>query len=92
LRSEQPSLEHLILDLISLDYHQTHSIYSPMHEFMNQDHAVAAAESFIQTLMVQIEQPDTDPHDEELLGSILTRRGKPRDRYPCRCPPESRGT
>ena len=23
LRSEQPSLEHLILDLISLDYHQT---------------------------------------------------------------------
>ncbi|PLX35485.1 MAG: hydrogenase 2 small subunit, partial [Hyphomicrobiales bacterium] len=23
LRSEQPSLEHLILDLVSLDYHQT---------------------------------------------------------------------
>jgi hypothetical protein len=27
-----------------------------------------------------------------LLGSILTRRGSPRDRYPCRCQPESRGT
>jgi [NiFe] hydrogenase assembly HybE family chaperone len=50
---------------------QTHSLYSPMHEFMNQDHAVAAAESFMQTLMVEVENPDTDPHDEELLGRIL---------------------
>lgn len=50
---------------------QTHSIYSPMHEFMNQDHAVAAAESFMQTLMVEVEHPDTDPHDEELLGRIM---------------------
>jgi [NiFe] hydrogenase assembly HybE family chaperone len=50
---------------------QTHSLYSPMHEFMNQDHAVAAAESFMQTLMVEVEHPDSDPHDEELLGRIL---------------------
>ncbi len=50
---------------------QTHSLYSPMHEFMNQDHAVAAAESFMQTLMVAVEHPETDPHDEELLGRIL---------------------
>ena len=32
---------------------------------------LAAAESFLQTLMVEVEQPDTDPHDEELLGRIL---------------------
>ncbi len=50
---------------------QTHSLYSPMHEFMNQDHAVAAAESFMQTLMVPVEHPESDPHDEELLGRIL---------------------
>ncbi len=50
---------------------QTHSIYSPMHEFMNQDHAAAAATSFMQTLMVEVEQPDQDPYDEELLGRIL---------------------
>jgi len=50
---------------------QTHSLYSPMHEFANQDHALAAAESFLQTLMVEVEQPDKDPHDEELLGRIL---------------------
>jgi DNA/RNA-binding domain of Phe-tRNA-synthetase-like protein len=42
-----------------------------MHEFMNQDHAVAAAESFMQILMVEVEEPDTDPHDEALLGRIL---------------------
>jgi [NiFe] hydrogenase assembly HybE family chaperone len=50
---------------------QSHSLYSPMHEFMNQEHAVAAAESFMQTLMVEVEEPETDPHDEELLGRIL---------------------
>lgn len=50
---------------------QTHSLYSPMQEFANQDHALAAAESFLQTLMVEVEQPETDPHDEELLGRIL---------------------
>jgi [NiFe] hydrogenase assembly HybE family chaperone len=50
---------------------QTHALYSPMHEFLNQDHAVAAAETFMQTLMVEVEQPDSDPDDEELLGRIL---------------------
>ena len=50
---------------------QTHSLYSPMHEFMDQEHALAAAESFMQTLMVEVENPHTDPHDEELLGRIL---------------------
>jgi [NiFe] hydrogenase assembly HybE family chaperone len=50
---------------------QTHSLYSPMHEFANQEHAEAAARSFMQTLMVEVEEPDEDPYDEELLGRIL---------------------
>ncbi|MBT2989771.1 MAG: hypothetical protein B6D72_13710 [gamma proteobacterium symbiont of Ctena orbiculata] len=50
---------------------QTHSLYSPMHEFVNQEHALAAAGSFMQTLMVEVEQADEDPYDEELLGRIL---------------------
>ncbi|MCU7932781.1 MAG: [NiFe]-hydrogenase assembly chaperone HybE [Candidatus Thiodiazotropha sp. (ex Codakia rugifera)] len=50
---------------------QTYSLHSPMHEFVNQDHAVAAAKSFMQTLMVEVEHPDEDPYDEELLGRIL---------------------
>lgn len=50
---------------------QTHSLYSPMHEFVNQEHALAAARSFMQTLMVEVDEPDEDPYDEELLGRIL---------------------
>jgi [NiFe] hydrogenase assembly HybE family chaperone len=50
---------------------QTHSLYSPMHEFVNQAHAEAAARSFMQTLMIEVEQPDEDPFDEELLGRVL---------------------
>jgi [NiFe] hydrogenase assembly HybE family chaperone len=50
---------------------QTHSFYSPMHEFLNQDHAIVVADSFMQTLMVKVEQPDSDPYEEELLGRIL---------------------
>ncbi|MCU7844275.1 MAG: [NiFe]-hydrogenase assembly chaperone HybE [Candidatus Thiodiazotropha sp. (ex Monitilora ramsayi)] len=50
---------------------QTHSLFSPMHEFVNHDHAVAAAQSFMETLMVEVEKPDEDPYDEELLGRIL---------------------
>ncbi|MCU7814513.1 MAG: [NiFe]-hydrogenase assembly chaperone HybE [Candidatus Thiodiazotropha sp. (ex Lucinoma kastoroae)] len=50
---------------------QTYSLHSPMHEFAHQDHAVAAAMSFMQTLMVAVEHPDEDPYDEELLGRIL---------------------
>jgi hypothetical protein len=42
-----------------------------MHEFANQEHALAAARSFMQTLMVAVEEPDEDPYDEELLGRIL---------------------
>ena len=61
----------LVNEIEGIGQCQTHSLYSPMQEFANQDHALAAAESFLQTLMVEVEQPDTDPHDEELLGRIL---------------------
>ncbi len=61
----------MVNEIDGIGIYQSHSLYSPMHEFMDQDHAVAAAESFMQTLMVEVEQPDTDPHDEELLGRIL---------------------
>ncbi len=49
---------------------QAHSLYSPMHEFINQDHAVAAAQSFLDRLMVEAVD-ETDPVDEELLGRIM---------------------
>jgi [NiFe] hydrogenase assembly HybE family chaperone len=61
----------MVNEIDGIGIYQSHSLYSPMHEFMDQDHAVAAAESFMQTLMVEVERPETDPHDEELLGRIL---------------------
>jgi [NiFe] hydrogenase assembly HybE family chaperone len=61
----------MVNDIDEVGRCQTHPIYSPMQEFMNQEHAVAAAESFMKTLMVEVEEPDTDPHDEALLGRIL---------------------
>ncbi len=56
---------------------QTHSLYSPMGEFLNQDHAVAAAQGFLDTLMVEREQTEEDRVDEELLGRILRGEERP---------------
>jgi [NiFe] hydrogenase assembly HybE family chaperone len=50
---------------------QTHSLYSPMNEFINQDHALAAAQGFLDTLMVEREATEDDPVDQELLGRIM---------------------
>ena len=50
---------------------QTYSLYSPMSEFTNQDHALAAAQSFLDTLMVETEQAEDNVIDDELLGRIM---------------------
>ena len=50
---------------------QTCSLYSPMHEFVNQAHAVAAAQSFLDILMTEAQSDAEDPVDEELLGRIM---------------------
>ncbi|MCP4376959.1 MAG: [NiFe]-hydrogenase assembly chaperone HybE [bacterium] len=50
---------------------QTHSLYSPMREFVNQNHALAAARSFLDALLVETQGSQGDPVDEELLGRIL---------------------
>ncbi len=48
----------------------SHSLYSPMNEFDDQDHALAAAASFLDLLMVKPEH-ETDIIDEDLLGRIM---------------------
>jgi [NiFe] hydrogenase assembly HybE family chaperone len=65
------SFRFIVNQVDGIGFYQSHSLYSPMHKFSSQEHAVAAAESFLQTLMVAVERPDQDPHDEELLGRIL---------------------
>ncbi len=50
---------------------RTYSLYSPMRQFLTQDQAVAAARQFLDGLMTEAREADTDPVDEELLGRIL---------------------
>ncbi len=46
------------------------ALYSPMHEFEYQDHAVASAEAFLEVLMVPNEDPDAEV-DEKRLAAFL---------------------
>jgi [NiFe] hydrogenase assembly HybE family chaperone len=50
---------------------QTHSLFSPMNEFVNQDHALAVAQSFLDALMVESKPTEEDLVDEKLLGRIV---------------------
>lgn len=51
--------------------YNSYSLHSPMHEFHSQEHAVAAAENFMQTLMVEVKSAEQNIPDEALLGRIL---------------------
>ncbi|NOZ36648.1 MAG: [NiFe]-hydrogenase assembly chaperone HybE [Gammaproteobacteria bacterium] len=50
---------------------QTYSLFSPMSEFANQDHALAAAQSFLDTLMVETEQTEDNVVDDEQFARIM---------------------
>jgi len=65
------SYKFMVNQVDGIGFYQSYSLYSPMHEFHTQEHAVAAAESFMEALMVQVDHPDQDPHDEALLRRIL---------------------
>jgi len=43
---------------------QTYSLFSPMNEFINQEHALAAAQSFLDTLMVETGATDESMKQE----------------------------
>ena len=65
------SYKFMVNEIDGIGTCQTHSLYSPMHEFVNQDHAIAAAQSFLDTLMVERELTEEERVDEELLGRIM---------------------
>ncbi len=50
---------------------QTYSLFSPMSEFANQDHALAAAQSFMDTLMVETEQTKDNIVDDAQFARIM---------------------
>ena len=50
---------------------QTHSLYSPMREFRSHQQAVAAAQAFLDGLMVERELSEDERVNEELLGKVM---------------------
>lgn len=50
---------------------QTHSLYSPMREFRCHQQAVAAAQAFLEGLMVEHELSEDERVNEELLGKVM---------------------
>ena len=46
------------------------AIYSPMHEFDHQDHAIAGADAFLEILRVECENPENEL-DEERFAMFL---------------------
>ncbi len=71
-----PSGEYkfLVNELDNIGFCQTHSLFSPMNNFVSQEQAVVAAENFLNNLFVVPEPNSANPVDEELLGRI--RRGE----------------
>ncbi len=53
----------------------THSLYSPMQRFSNQQQAIQVANEFMTTLMTKQGEDASTPIDEELLGKVM--RGEP---------------
>jgi len=61
----------MVNEIDGIGYCQTYSIFSPMHEFANHEHALSAAQSFLDTMMIERDPQQNEEPDEELLGRIL---------------------
>jgi len=68
---EFPSNRHqfMLNEVEGLGLCQTMSLYSPMHDFENQDHAIAAATAFLEILMKPVDEDDR--LDEKRLEQFL---------------------
>lgn len=65
------SYKFMVNEVDGIGRYQAHSLYSPMREFTNQNHALAAAEAFLRLLMTPAEASDEAPIDEDLLGRVM---------------------
>ncbi len=64
------TLKFMVNDVDGIGPCQTHSLYSPMAEFANHEHAVNVAQGFLEELMVE-NGLEEDKADEELLGRVM---------------------
>jgi len=61
----------LVNEIEGIGFCQTHSMYSPMNDFVSHQQAVKVAQEFIDFLMVDNEPSEEDLIDEDLLGRIM---------------------
>ena len=61
----------LVNEIEGIGFCQTHSMYSPMHDFSSHQQAVKVAQEFIDFLMVDNEPSEEELIDEDLLGRIM---------------------
>lgn len=65
------SYKFMVNEINGIGKCKTHSMYSPMHEFTSQDHAVKVAQDFLHNLNVEREPTVEELVDEDLLGRIM---------------------
>ncbi len=65
------SYKFMVNDIDGIGKCKTHSMFSPMHEFNSQDHAVKVAQDFLNDIIVTREPTVEELVDEDLLGRIM---------------------
>jgi len=65
------SYKFMVNEIDGIGKCKTHSMYSPMHEFSSQDHAVKVAQDFLNALFVERDPTVEELVDEDLLGRIM---------------------
>jgi len=61
----------LVNEIDEIGYCQTHSLFSPMNNFISQEQAVTEAQNFLDKLFIDPEPGAEVQVDEELLGRIM---------------------
>lgn len=69
------TLKFMVNEFEEIGICQTHSLYSPMGEFTNQEHAEAAANSFLETLFISADEDAPVELDAEDAARLIRGEG-----------------
>lgn len=61
----------MVNEINDIGFCQTHSLYSPMHDFSSHEQALSVAQAFLDALMVEKYPAEEPLVDEELLGKVM---------------------
>jgi [NiFe] hydrogenase assembly HybE family chaperone len=65
------SYKFMVNEIEGIGKCKTHALYSPMHEFNSQNHAIKTAMDFLNDLMTERKPTVEELVDEDLLGQIM---------------------